>query len=258
MLKKLLLLLSLTSASTTVLGMFARSQLEQKGCFPCLPSSGLVPYDQRNTPVELLWMTCKEGEAIKVESMLNTLGVHPNTRLFFDDGCHNSTCLHYAAELGHAKVVTLLLERGASLNPLDQYGWTPLSRALSKDQEEVVDVLLARDAKVTGLDAMLHTPLALPIERLHPALVAKLINAKAPINGSFKSPIFARDIIRLQHLHTLLKRLNLERLKPETTCLPMYSTGETEERALEIIALLRQAGAHLDEVNYKNKTISIW
>ena len=40
-----------------------------------------------------------------------------------------STPLHYSVWKGHIEAATLLIERGADINPIDKYNRTPLDRA---------------------------------------------------------------------------------------------------------------------------------
>ena len=59
------------------------------------------------------------------------------TRILLDVGKANvnaknndsSTSLHYAALAGHIEAVTLLIERGAEINPINEYNQTPLDKA---------------------------------------------------------------------------------------------------------------------------------
>jgi ankyrin repeat protein len=57
----------------------------------------------------------------------------------------------FAAEGGYYELVAMLLERGAAVNVVDQYGQTALSRAGVAGHKEVVKLLLAKGAVADGL-----------------------------------------------------------------------------------------------------------
>lgn len=57
------------------------------------------------------------------------------------------TALQAAACAGHADIVRLLLERGADLNAIAQWGYPALCHAVWKKQDAIVALLLAEDAK---------------------------------------------------------------------------------------------------------------
>ena len=49
--------------------------------------------------------------------------------------------------MGDERVVDLLLEDGASPDLEDQYGWTPLARAVENGEVAILQLLLSRGAK---------------------------------------------------------------------------------------------------------------
>jgi ankyrin repeat protein len=56
------------------------------------------------------------------------------------------TALHFAARLGHIKVVEVLLSNGANVNAADSNKFTPLHYAAIYDKSEIVELLLAHKA----------------------------------------------------------------------------------------------------------------
>ncbi|MFJ2033105.1 ankyrin repeat domain-containing protein [Streptosporangium sp. NPDC087985] len=69
-------------------------------------------------------------------------GFDPGQRLFW----LRSTPLHQAAQEGAVKVIELLLESGAEVDPADSYGATPLWEAVRYGQDDAVRLLLAAGA----------------------------------------------------------------------------------------------------------------
>ncbi len=56
--------------------------------------------------------------------------------------------LHAAVELGHKRLVQLLLDSGAAVDPTDRFGRTPAVRAMQKDQMGLVKTLVAAGAQI--------------------------------------------------------------------------------------------------------------
>ena len=56
------------------------------------------------------------------------------------------------------KVVTLLLERGADVNKVDENGWTALMHAAEEGHVETVTLLLERGADVNAAVKMTRQP----------------------------------------------------------------------------------------------------
>ena len=61
------------------------------------------------------------------------------------------SALYSAAQAGHAAVVGMLYEKGASVDHVDKEGKTPLHVAAERGLDEVVDMLLRLGASVTKL-----------------------------------------------------------------------------------------------------------
>ena len=69
------------------------------------------------------------------------------------------TPLHNAAKNGHSEVVELLLKNRAEINALNSYDRTPLHLGASNGYSEVVKILLKHGAKSNLRDKSNYTPL---------------------------------------------------------------------------------------------------
>ena len=64
------------------------------------------------------------------------------------------TPLSVAAEQGHAQVAKILIDHGADIELTEQNGYTPLTRALWRNQEKVVALLHAAGARCQPVEIM--------------------------------------------------------------------------------------------------------
>jgi len=85
------------------------------------------------------------------------------------------TPLHAAAERGHRKMVTFLLNKGAFVNARDDEGDTPLYLAAAAGHDSVVRILLSDGADATARNNAGQTPLDLA--KAHPEVSKNLRNA---------------------------------------------------------------------------------
>ena len=72
-----------------------------------------------------------------------------------------NTPLHLAARSGHTRTVGLLLDKGASIEAIDNDGNTPLHLAVKSDQTGIVGLLLDKSALIEAMDKDESTPLHL-------------------------------------------------------------------------------------------------
>jgi hypothetical protein len=95
----------------------------------------------------------RKGDLAAVKALLDG-GLPVDTKFRYD-----RTALSFAADRGHADIVTLLLDRGANVNAADTfYKATPLVWAAQNEHVAVLKILLARGA--TGAGDVLGTGLA--------------------------------------------------------------------------------------------------
>ena len=69
-----------------------------------------------------------------------------------------TTALHIACHVGHLRVITLLLERGANINSTNIDGYLPLHYAASRGHQDIVKYLISKGANVNAQDWLMRTP----------------------------------------------------------------------------------------------------
>ena len=89
------------------------------------------------------------------------------------------TPLLRAADAGHTKCITMLLDQGASVKHADKEGRTALSLAAIKGHKVVAKLLLKNGAEMNAQDQKGNTPLALAAEKNHDAVVRFLLESGA-------------------------------------------------------------------------------
>ena len=100
-----------------------------------------------------VWWAAKGGHAKMVKLLLEK---GADLAAADNDG---QTPLHSAASEGHTKVVSFLLEKGADLAIVDNDRQTPLHLAARDDEVEVVNLLLEKGADLSVVDNDGQTPL---------------------------------------------------------------------------------------------------
>ncbi|QYT05611.1 Ankyrin repeat protein [Trichoderma simmonsii] len=113
----------------------------------------------------------------KATDTLLELGHDPNEK----DSQHQQP-LWYVALNGHEALVTLLLARGAMVNPLAVYAKGPLFAAAGKGHQEIVEKLLAAGADVNAVTDINDTALSAAATNGHQEVVEKLLAAGANVN----------------------------------------------------------------------------
>jgi len=80
-----------------------------------------------------------------------------------DPNLHSSesgaTALLLSSQMGHARIVKLLLDKGGRVNATDNLGMTPLIRAAYSCKDAIVEILLNRGADVNWKDTLDETAL---------------------------------------------------------------------------------------------------
>ena len=80
----------------------------------------------------------KETMDLALMELLIEIGANVNMKEYYT----GKTALHYAADMGHLEIVTLLLEHDADINVKNNRGTNALHFAVEKGHLEVVQLLL--------------------------------------------------------------------------------------------------------------------
>ena len=106
----------------------------------------------------------------EIAEFLLDMGMNPN-----HINCHGTTLLHSMAQEGNLRKAQLLLDRGATIDAVDEeFRSTPLGLAARWGQREMVGLLLERGADPNLADAPWATPLAWARKKGHTAIELEL------------------------------------------------------------------------------------
>jgi hypothetical protein len=139
--------------------------------FCCIGMVVLLPIprgwwmDYPNHSAFLLEDAAGDGDLAEARKLLDA-GVAPNFLPpcpWCDD--ENSTPLCAACWAGHAKVVALLLDRGANIEMGDALNYSPLEAAATEGHVDVVRLLLRRGARVAEVTTSGHPPSSIALRQ---------------------------------------------------------------------------------------------
>ena len=99
------------------------------------------------------------------------------------------SCLHIAAHIGNADVVSLLIKYNGDIDLVDNGGRTPLLTAVWNDNLEIAKILLEAEAEINHQDQQGATALSIATQKGNYDLVFELLSHGALIYASSKSPI---------------------------------------------------------------------
>jgi hypothetical protein len=103
------------------------------------------------------------------------------------DWLGDRTPLHQAAFGGAAKVVELLIARGADVNATTEFGWVPLHYAAAPEEPAVAEILLKHGALVTIANEDGQTPLHFAVDFGKVSVVRLLQSHGADVNATDKN-----------------------------------------------------------------------
>ncbi|KAK8375280.1 hypothetical protein O3P69_020329 [Scylla paramamosain] len=101
-------------------------------------------------------------------------GLSPDTK-----GNLHWSILHHACARGQINIVSLLLERGASVGVVDSNRTTPLHTSSFHGHSRIVELLLEKEADVNATDLRGNTPLHSAVEGGHPQVINQLLGRGA-------------------------------------------------------------------------------
>ena len=162
----------------------------------------------------------------------------------------NWTPLHFASTLGHANLVTLLLERGANANAVNLKKESPLYKAIDKDHISAAEVLLQighadPDIKEEDGWTALHSAAIRGREALVKLLVANGANVNMK-NDKSNTPLnmaVNKSYVSVVRLLLQWGRANTE-VKDGAGCTPMHSASAVGNA--EITSLLLDSRANVN------------
>ena len=198
----------------------------------------MVALLQQHGARETIFVAAALGRADRVAAYLRK-----NARLIEQRDEHGQTALHYAALALRAKVVALLLERGAEVDAVDALAGTPLHVACDvrladpAEQLAVLRLLLDLGANVNAVANHDVTPLHRATRARNPAAVKLLLEHGAAVD--------ARDARGSTPLRRAVANTGAG------------GTAGSRAEAIEIVTLLLRAGANPLLKNKEGKTVLV-
>ncbi|PIA54104.1 hypothetical protein AQUCO_00900579v1, partial [Aquilegia coerulea] len=114
---------------------------------------------------------------------------HGHNRLF--DVLRFGDSLYTAARKGEARTINWLLENGASINGVDQHGWTALHRAAFKGQVNAVRAILSKGADIDAKDSDGYTALHCATESGQAEVIELLLRSGADVEAKTNKGVVA-------------------------------------------------------------------
>lgn len=215
----------------------------------------LAPLSQAAPSTQQLFKAIKNGDVAKVQKFINEgADIHATNK---KDG---RTPLHYAAYHSQ-EIVKLLIEAGADVHAIDQYGRTPLHSSVDAYHGvETANLLLEEGADINATDKTNETPLHRAATADKPKMVKFLIDKGANIHELVKQE--SRDGYTALHLaassyhntesakHLIEAGADLEALTSTQNTPLLLAAG----RDTKLAKLLIEKKANIHAVNKKGKT----
>ena len=102
-------------------------------------------------------------------------------KYFLQKDGDNDTPLHCASDRGKLEVVSLLVEKGASLDEINKEGFTPLVQAVRGGHAKICEILAKKGAKVNSFDGT-AAPILIATQNGDLPMCKILVKHKADLN----------------------------------------------------------------------------
>lgn len=168
-----------------------------------------------------------------------------------------NTLLHFAAIYGNTKVAEYLIEKGAKVNAMNDYGMSPLYLAAREGNIHVARLLISHGANVNVRSTLQISPLYIATQSNYEDLAILLIESGANA-----------DVATINGLTPLLKAASHSMLKLTKVLLENGANPNVQEQStgfrpihaaasngqLDIVKLLHENGADIDVCNRSSAT----
>ena len=169
------------------------------------------------------------------------------------------TALHLACSLKtgqHTKLIKYLIHKGADVNALNRFKYTPLHHACENGKIEIVKYLIEKGADVNALNRHEYTPLHFAIRNRAIEIVKYLIKKGTNVNTSNhynETPLhFACRNETIEIIKNLIKGGTYVDATDFYNETPLHNACETGK--LEIVENLIKEGAYVDATDFYNET----
>jgi len=186
-------------------------------------------YGNERRPLSLLtFVMINHNNKINNKEIIKML-ISKGIDLEQEDDLQKQKPLHTTLSFNTPEIAKILLDAGANINSLDYHGWTPLMKAVDKENIAIINILINARAKIDGgskynttnyqatfVEKASYTPLIKAIEKGNIDIVRMLLDAGADINGAYTKYGYSPLVIAI------------------------------EEENIEIVTLLLDKGANID------------
>ena len=156
---------------------------------------------------------------------------------------HNNSPLHLSAKRGFAKIVKILLEKGADTSRTNNFRQTALHYAAEEGHEEVTRILIENKANVNAKNYAGYTPLHIASIENHYKVAELLLRHRADINANNlrqETPLhLAAEWGNLEVTEVLLKYGASKNLKNNDGNTPLKLAEESDFSDIKVIAILK-------------------
>lgn len=172
-----------------------------------------------------------------------------NIELFFDvirldinliEEKSGNSILHYACMFNNIELVRYLIERGADVNKMNNYNYTPLHISCELNCDEIIKLLLENSADPNILNTDNENPLMLYVKSgKNSSVIESLIEVGTDIdhNDQYGDNVFERSITHnnIVAVSILIKHIDINALTKFGLTPLMYCVISNKEKMLRIL-----------------------